>query len=112
MGAALLKLGSKLGKPKVWMSCLAITTANWYSLVFLDQAAVELREHKVTTDERLERLTGIVESLAASVVEHDDQIESLIKVAQKHEAEMADIRRSHAETLKLLEAYLRRLPPQ
>jgi hypothetical protein len=38
------------------------------------------------------------------------KIENLIEVAQKHEAEMADIRRSHAETLKLLEAYLRRLP--
>jgi hypothetical protein len=73
----------------------------------------------VTTDERLDRLTGIVESLAASVVEHDDQIENLIKVAQKHEAEMAEFRRSmaefrrsHAEALKLWEAYLRRLPPQ
>jgi hypothetical protein len=66
----------------------------------------------VTIDERLDRLTGIVESLAASVVEHDDQIENLIKVAEKHEAEMADLRRSHAEALKLWEAYLRRLPPQ
>jgi hypothetical protein len=37
-----------------------------------------------TIDERLDRLTGIVESLAASVVEHDDQIEGLIKVAEKH----------------------------
>ena len=73
----------------------------------------------MTTDERLDRLTGIVESLAASVVEHDDQIENLIKVAEKHQVEMAglqremaDLRRSQAETLKLWEAYLRRLPPQ
>lgn len=66
----------------------------------------------MTTDERLDRLTGIVESLAVSVVEHDDQLENLIKVAQKHEVEMADLRRSNAETLKLLGAYLRRLPPQ
>jgi hypothetical protein len=32
----------------------------------------------MTIDERMERLTGIVESLAASVVAHDNQIESLI----------------------------------
>ena len=38
----------------------------------------------MTIDERLDRLTGIVESLAASVVEHDSQIEALIKVAEKH----------------------------
>jgi hypothetical protein len=66
----------------------------------------------MTIDERLDRLTGIVESLAASVVEHDDQIENLVKVAEKHQKEMADFRRSHAETNRLLEAYLKRLPPQ
>jgi hypothetical protein len=33
----------------------------------------------------MERLTGIVEALAASVVAHDNQIESLIAVAGKHE---------------------------
>jgi hypothetical protein len=32
----------------------------------------------MTTEERLDRLTGIVESLAPSVVAHDDQIENLI----------------------------------
>jgi hypothetical protein len=63
-------------------------------------------------DERLDRLTGIVESLAASVVEHEDQIEDLVKVAKKHQKEMADFRRSHAEISCLLEAYLKRLPPQ
>jgi hypothetical protein len=66
----------------------------------------------MTTDERLDRLTGIVESLAASVVGHDDQIEILIKVAQKHEGTMEDLKRAHAETERLLQAYLKRLPPQ
>jgi hypothetical protein len=66
----------------------------------------------MTIDERLDRLTGIVESLAASVVEHDDQIEILIKVGQKHEEEMRELRRAHAETERLLQAYLKRLPPQ
>jgi hypothetical protein len=92
------------------------------------------------TQEQLDRLTGIVASLAASVVEHDDQIESLItvaqkhqqrmeaqdqkmeshdvrianliKIAEKHEQEMAELRRSQAETDRLWQAYLKRLPPQ
>jgi hypothetical protein len=39
----------------------------------------------MTTDERLDRLTGIVETLAASVVAHDNQIEALLRGAEKHE---------------------------
>lgn len=42
-------------------------------------------------DERLDRLTGIVEALAASVGVHDTQIEALIKVAEKHAQQMADL---------------------
>lgn len=45
----------------------------------------------MNTDERIDRLIGIVESLAASVVAHDDsieahdrQIDGLIAVAEKH----------------------------
>ena len=73
----------------------------------------------MTTEEKLDRLTGIVESLAASVVAHDDQIgahdeqiEKLILVAQKHQEEIAELRRSQAETDRLWQAYLKRLPPQ
>jgi hypothetical protein len=40
----------------------------------------------MTTDQRLDRLTGIVDALAASVVAHDSQIGSLIKAAEKHQA--------------------------
>jgi hypothetical protein len=47
----------------------------------------------MTTDERLDRLTGIIESLAATVVEHDDQIASLITLADGHWAETAALRR-------------------
>jgi hypothetical protein len=45
----------------------------------------------MTTDERLDRLTGIVEALAASVVAHDNQIEALVKVAENHQQEMKDL---------------------
>jgi hypothetical protein len=65
----------------------------------------------MTTDERLDRLTGIVESLPATVVEHDDQIGSLITLAEKHWAEIVELRRSIAETGKLWQDYLKRLPP-
>jgi phage shock protein A len=85
------------------------------------------------TQEQLDRLTGIVESLAASVVAHDNQIESLVEVAKSHndrisshderignllkaaeksQGEMAELRRSMAETDRLFQAYLKRLPPQ
>jgi hypothetical protein len=66
----------------------------------------------MTIDERLDRLTVIVESLAESVVEHTDQIGGLIEVAEKHQEESEKLRRSQAETNRLFEAYLKRLPPQ
>jgi hypothetical protein len=64
------------------------------------------------SQEQLDRLTGIVESLAASVVAHDDQIANLISLADKHWAAIVELRRSIAETDKLWQAYLKRLPPQ
>jgi hypothetical protein len=59
----------------------------------------------MTTDERIERLTGIVESLSASVVAHDSQIEGLIRVAERHQRQMEKLERQW-------QAYIRRLPPQ
>jgi hypothetical protein len=66
----------------------------------------------MSTQEQLDRLTGIVESLAASVVAHDDQIGNLITLADKHWAEIVELRRSIAETDRLWQAYLKRLPTQ
>jgi len=45
----------------------------------------------MTTEEQLQRLTGIVESLASSVVAHDNQIDGLIKVAEKHQEQIANL---------------------
>ncbi len=76
------------------------------------------------TEERLDRLTGIVESLAAvghdnQIDSHDKQIDGLIQVAEKHQQEMiefrkemAELRRESAETQRLWQAYLKRLPSQ
>jgi hypothetical protein len=57
----------------------------------------------MTTEEKIERLTGIVGTLGSSVVAHDNQIDALIRVAEKHEKEMADL-------IREWQAYLRRLP--
>jgi hypothetical protein len=45
----------------------------------------------MTIDERMERLTGIVEALAASVVAHDNRIEFLIAMAERHERALEDM---------------------
>jgi len=47
----------------------------------------------VTIDERLDRLTNFVDALASSVVAHANQIDALIKVADKSSAQMADLDR-------------------
>jgi hypothetical protein len=66
----------------------------------------------VTTEEKLDRLTSIVDSLAGSVVHHDNQIEAhdrqieqLIKVAEKHSQQIADLSRQW-------QAYINTLPRQ
>lgn len=59
----------------------------------------------MTTEEKLDRLTGIVDALASSVVAHDNQIEALIKISEKHDKEIQAV-------IREWQAYLRRLPPQ
>jgi hypothetical protein len=87
----------------------------------------------MTIDERLERLTGIVESLAGTIVAHDHQIEAhaqqiraMIDLAATqqqqiaaHDAQIAallDLAEKHAEASANLErewqAYINRLPRQ
>jgi hypothetical protein len=71
-----------------------------------------MRVSAMTIEERIERLTGIVESLAASVVAHDNQIEAhgrqiegLIKVAEQQSARFDAIERQW-------QAYINTLPRQ
>jgi len=52
---------------------------------------------------QLQRLTGIVDALASSVVAHDEQIGALIQLAEKHEKALAILEQ---------EWQARRLPPQ
>ncbi len=46
----------------------------------------------MTIDERLDRLTGVVEPLATSACARGHRIEALIEAAEKHEQEIKDLR--------------------
>ena len=59
----------------------------------------------MTTEEKLDRLTGVVESLAASVVAHDDQIEKLIAVGLQQKERIDQLVREW-------QAYLTTIRPQ
>lgn len=57
----------------------------------------------MTIEEQIERLTGIVNALASSVVAHDHQIEGLIQVAEKQNERFAVLERHW-------QAYINTLP--
>jgi outer membrane murein-binding lipoprotein Lpp len=66
----------------------------------------------VTVDEKIERLAGIVETLAATVASHDDkieahdrQIDALIAFAEQQKEEIRQLVREW-------QAYLRTIRPQ
>jgi len=55
-------------------------------------------------------LTGIVESLAGTVVAHDNQIDGLIKVAEQQSAQIAQTERAIASLERQWQAYINTLP--
>jgi ABC-type transporter Mla subunit MlaD len=57
----------------------------------------------MSTDEQLQRVTNILDSLAATVVAHDNQIEKLIEAAEKHQAQLVNLE-------KQWQAYINTLP--
>lgn len=57
----------------------------------------------MTIDQRLDRLTGIVEMLPETVVAHDGQIERLIRAAEEQGKRVADMWRQW-------QAYINTLP--
>jgi hypothetical protein len=66
----------------------------------------------MTIDERLERLTSVVETLAASVAAHDDQIEALIKIAEEQRKDAQEQRKDILALNRRWEAYLNTIRPQ
>ena len=66
----------------------------------------------MTTEEKIDRLTGIVDTLASTVVAHDNQIDGLIKVAEKQGTRIQSLTAALEDMSKQWQAYLNRLPPQ
>ena len=66
----------------------------------------------MTIEEQLQRLTGIVDSLAGSVVSHDNQIEGLIKVAEQQSAQIRQQSEQIASIERQWQAYINTLPHQ
>lgn len=48
----------------------------------------------MTVEEQLQRLTGIVASLADTVVAHDNQIDKLIKVGENHHSQLVELNKA------------------
>ena len=59
----------------------------------------------MTIEERMERLTGIVEALAGTVVAHDNQIEALIRISEENAQNWKNLERQW-------QAYINTLPRQ
>jgi hypothetical protein len=73
----------------------------------------------MTTDERLDRLSGIVETLAGAAIAHDSvleahdrQIAALIELADKSRAAIYELRASSADLERRWQAYLNTLRRQ
>jgi len=66
----------------------------------------------VTVDDQLQRLTGIVASLADTVVAHDNQIDQLIKVAEKHHLQLVELNKAISNLERQWQAYINTLPRQ
>ena len=66
----------------------------------------------MTIEEQLARLTGIVESLATTVVAHDNQIEGLITVAEQHSKQIEQQSKQIAALERQWQAYINTLPRQ
>ena len=58
----------------------------------------------------MDRLTGVVSALASSVVSHDNQIDALIRIAEKHEAETVALKAQMADLARQWQAYINTLP--
>jgi hypothetical protein len=59
----------------------------------------------MTIEERIDRLTGIVEALASTVVAHDNQIEALIQISEENAQNWKNLERQW-------QAYINTLPRQ
>jgi peptidoglycan hydrolase CwlO-like protein len=66
----------------------------------------------MTTEEKIERLTNVVDALASTVTSHDNQIEKLIIIAEKQSEEMQELRERMNQLVRGWQAYLNTIRPQ
>jgi len=66
----------------------------------------------MTTGERLDRLAGIVDPLASTVVAHNNRIEALIGVTEKLAIESKAIDKRMDDLIREWQAYLRTIHPR
>jgi hypothetical protein len=77
------------------------------------QPALKSKERfNLTAEEKIDRLTGIVDPLASTVVAHDNQIDGLIKVEEKQGTRLQSLTAALKDMSKQWQAYLNRLPPR
>jgi hypothetical protein len=74
-------------------------------------------DRRMTTEEKLDRLTNIVDSLASNVVHHDNQIEAhdrqieaLIQIVEKQSKQIDKTERAIASLERQWQAYITTLP--
>ena len=79
----------------------------------------EVAERFERIETTVEKLAGVVNALATSVVARDDRIEAhdrqigaLIELAAKHEKRLAEVTESIAKTERQWQAYINTLPKQ
>ena len=65
----------------------------------------------MTTEEKLDRLMGVVESLASSVVHHEDQIDKLITFAEKLNVALKEQKERLDQFSREWQAYLKAIRP-
>jgi peptidoglycan hydrolase CwlO-like protein len=63
------------------------------------------------TEANLDRLTQVVSTIAASVAAHDEQIESLLKVAEVQNQRMDKLTQNWEQLQREWQAYLRTIHP-
>ncbi len=68
-----------------------------------------LDKKRMTTEEKLDRLSDVVNTLGSSVVAHDKQIEDLIKLGEENDRRLGLLSKEMRNLEKQWQAYIRTL---
>jgi hypothetical protein len=67
---------------------------------------------QMTVEEQFAEIRMMLKTLAVTTVAHDNQIEALIKIAERHEAQLAVLQEESRNVQRQWQAYLNTLPKQ